>query len=80
MNSKKIIIATFSLLLSALLIMGTINVVIDPLFQYHKPWFGLEPVVTNERYQNAGIAKNFDFEKRIVPISYVVIARKDICG
>ena len=66
MNSKKTIIATFSLLLCALLVMGTINVVIDPLFQYHKPWFGLEPVVTNERYQNAGIAKNFNFENVIL--------------
>lgn len=66
MNSKKNIIATFSLLLSALLIMGTINVVIDPLFQYHKPWFGLKPYIVDERYQNSGIAKNFDFENVII--------------
>ena len=37
MNSKKVITATFSLLLSALLIIGTINFLIDPLFQYHNP-------------------------------------------
>lgn len=66
MNSKKIIIATFSLLLCSLLIMGTINFAIDPLFQYHKPWFGLEANVINERYQNAGIAKNFDFKNVII--------------
>lgn len=70
MNSKKIIIATFSLLLCALFVVGAINVVIDPLFQYHKPWFGLEPVVINDRYQNAGIAKNFDFENVIIGNSY----------
>lgn len=66
MNSKKTIIATFSLLLCALLVMGTINVVIDPLFQYHKPWFGLEANVIDERYQNAGVAKNFDFENVVI--------------
>ena len=62
MNSKKIVTATFSLLLSALLVMGTINFAIDPLFQYHKPWFGLEPYIVNAHYQGAGIAKNFEFD------------------
>lgn len=66
MNSKKVITATFSLLLSALLIIGTINFVVDPLFQYHKPWFGLEPCVINARYQNAGVAKKFDFENAVI--------------
>ena len=66
MNSKRMVIATFSLLLSALLIMGAINFAIDPLFQYHKPWFGLKANVIDERYQNAGIAKNFDFENVII--------------
>ncbi len=70
MNSKKIIIATFSLLLCALLVIGTINFIVDPLFQYHKPWFGLQANVINERYQNAGIAKNFDFENVIIGNSY----------
>ena len=66
MNSKRIIIATLSLLLAALLLVGTVNVLIDPLFVYHKPWFGLEPNIINERYQNAGIARNFDFENAII--------------
>lgn len=70
MNSKKMVIATLSLLLCALLVVGTVNFAIDPLFQYHKPWFGLKPVVTNERYQNAGIAKNFDFNNVIIGNSY----------
>ena len=70
MNSKKMVIITLSLLLSALLVVGTINFAIDPLFQYHKPWFGLKPVVTNERYQNAGIARNFDFKNVIIGNSY----------
>lgn len=84
MNSKKIIIATFSLLLSALVIMGSINFAIDPLFQYHKPWFGLEPVVTNARYQNAGIAKNFDFKNVVIGNSmtenFVVSEVEEVLG
>lgn len=62
MNGKKIVIATFSLLLSALLVMGTINFAVDPLFQYHKPWFGLEPYIVTPNYQASGIAKTFDFD------------------
>lgn len=84
MNSKKIIIATFSLLLSALLMAGAINVCIDPLFQYHKPWFGLQANVIDERYQNAGIAKNFDFENVIIGNSmsenFIVSDIEDLFG
>lgn len=66
MNSKKMVIVTFSLLLSALVVMGTINFAVDPLFQYHKPWFGLKPYIVSESYQNPGIAKNFDFDNAVV--------------
>lgn len=66
MNSKKIVIATFSLLLCALIVMGTINFAIDPLFQYHKPWFGLEPYIVTPNYQASGIAKNFDFDNAAI--------------
>ncbi len=66
MNSKKMVISTFSLLLCALLVMGSINFAVDPLFQYHKPWFGLKPYIISETYQNPGIAKNFDFDNAVV--------------
>ena len=61
MSSKKYIIVSLSLLLSLLIFIGALTITVDPLFQYHTPWFGLEPVIDDERYQNAGIAKNFDF-------------------
>ena len=66
MNNKKFIITALSIFVSLLLLMGTFNFVVDPLFQYHKPWFGTQPVLTDERYQNAGVAKNFDFENAII--------------
>ena len=66
MKSKSFIISVVSLALAALIGIGGINILIDPLFLYHKPLFGLEPVITNERYQNAGVAKNFDFDNVII--------------
>lgn len=66
MKSKTFIISAISLALAALVVIGGINILIDPLFLYHKPLFGLEPVITNERYQNAGIARNFDFDNVII--------------
>ncbi len=66
MKARKYIISTIALALSALIVVGVINVLFDPLFIYHKPLFGLQPVITNERYQNAGIAKNFDYDNVII--------------
>ena len=66
MKSKTYIKTVLALLIVALLLIGGVNVVVDPLFQYHKPWFGMEPVITNERYQNAGIAKNFEYDNVII--------------
>ena len=64
---KKGFIGFFAAVLAVILIFAmALTYVIDPLFQYHKPWFGLEPVITNERYQNAGIARNFDFENAAI--------------
>lgn len=66
MKPKTFILSVISLVLAALIGIGGITIIIDPLFIYHKPLFGLEPVITNERYQNAGIAKKFDFDNVII--------------
>lgn len=66
MKSKTFILSAISLVLVALIAIGGINIIIDPLFIYHKPLFGLKPVITSERYQNAGIAKNFEFDNVII--------------
>lgn len=66
MKSKMFIKATISLLAIALLLVTVFQIALDPLFQYHTPWFGLEPVITNERYQNAGVAKTFDYENALI--------------
>lgn len=66
MNAKRYItvFAVFTgggLLLAALLVY-----LIDPFFHYHMPWFGMEPVVDNEIYQNAGLADHADYDAIIV--------------
>lgn len=40
--------------------------IIDPFFQYHKPWFGLKAVLTDKEYQCIGTLKNFDYDSLIV--------------
>lgn len=66
MNTKRFFYSTVALILAALLLVAGVQIAIDPLFLYHKPYFGLQPVVTNERYQGAGIAKNFDYDNVII--------------
>lgn len=66
MNGKKYAKFSITLTLVLLILVVTLQISIDPLYQYHKPWFGLKPVVTDERYHNAGIAKNFDYENVII--------------
>ena len=66
MNGKKFAKFSISFTLVLLILVGVLQIAIDPLFQYHQPWFRLKPVVTDERYQNAGIAKSFDYDNVII--------------
>lgn len=66
MTSKTYIKAALSILLVMLMLTAVLQIAVDPLFQYHTPWFGLKPVITNERYQNAGVARTFDFKNAII--------------
>lgn len=69
MSGKKFVRLSLILTAAMLAFIAAANIVIDPLFQYHKPWFGMEPVITNERYQNAGVIKHFDFDNAILGTS-----------
>ena len=39
---------------------------IDPSFQYHLPYGNIKAVYLNERYQNAGLAKNLEYDTVIL--------------
>lgn len=69
MTGKSFVRLTLILTAVILAFVAAVNIAVDPLFQYHKPWFGLEPVITNERYQNAGVIKHFDFDNAILGTS-----------
>lgn len=66
MTGKRFAKLSTALTLLLLMMVGALQVAIDPLFQYHQPWFGMEPVITDERYQNAGVAKTFDYDNVII--------------
>lgn len=44
-------------------------IIVDPMFNYHKPFNGLTYVLNNERYQNAGIYRNFEYNAVITGTS-----------
>ena len=56
-KSSKRYISIFSTVVgTGLMLVILLIILIDPFFHYHMPWFGLEPVVNNEIYQNPGLA------------------------
>lgn len=53
--------AVVAVLLAALAVIATANAVIDPFFHYHGPYRDLQYPIDNERYQNDGITRNFNY-------------------
>ena len=46
-----------------------LTVIVDPFFHYHKPLASIQYQITNERYQNDGIIKHFDYDAIITGTS-----------
>ena len=61
-KSKKWIISFVCLFIIILIAVGIFMVVVDPYFHYHKPLDGLGYTLENERYQNDGIVKHFEYD------------------
>ncbi len=66
---KKWALGVLSLTAAALALLGALTAVIDPLFHYHKPLQGLSYYIWDERYQNDGIVKHFDYDAIITGTS-----------
>lgn len=66
---KRFFASTFSMI--AILLLGAAGLVIwiDPFFHYHAPFDGVSYVLEDERYQNDGIARHFDYELLIIGTS-----------
>lgn len=58
-------LAVLGLSLLLLCVLAMVTVVIDPYFHYHKPLESLQYPLHDERYQNDGIAKHFDYDAMI---------------
>ena len=60
-NSKCFIFQSIGLVAILLILLGTVIVYIDPYFHYHEPLDKYQYPINNERYQNDGITRNFEY-------------------
>ena len=70
MNKGKIwcfLVAAFTVI--PLLLLAGITVIVDPYFHYHAPLEFLEYPLDNQRYQNDGIVKHFEYDAIITGTS-----------
>ncbi len=66
---KKYLFSFFLALIFILTSFAAIMIYIDPYFHYHKPLAGFTYVIDNQRYQNDGIQRNFDYNAMIIGTS-----------
>lgn len=64
-----VVLLIFCLLLSGI---AGLVIVVDPFFQYHKPFPCFHYVIDNQLSQNAGIIKHFDYDSVILGSSMTV--------
>lgn len=62
MTNKKMGVAMLSFLLAFLLIVGGVTLFADPFFHFHAPWNSQNYSLYNQRYQNDGITRHFDYD------------------
>lgn len=69
MSNKKFFAGTVGTVAMILAIVVAIVVVVDPFFHFHKPLNQLKYPILNQRYQNDGILRNFDYDSIIIGTS-----------
>ena len=69
MNNKTWCISFLILTVLALAVLGGATAVVDPFFHYHGPLEGLAYPIDDQRYQNDGIVKHFDYDAIITGTS-----------
>lgn len=58
-----------SIVCAGLLMIALLVIIVDPLFHYHAPLKGMSYSLYDERYQNNGIVKHFDYDAMITGTS-----------
>ncbi len=66
---KKWLAGMFAILVALLVLMASVIIVVDPYFHYHGPLTSLYYELNNERSQNDGIIKHFDYDAMIIGTS-----------
>ena len=69
MTNKKFVIITLISMFIIFMLLGLFVVLVDPYFHYHKPFKNIVYTLDNERYQNDGIVKHFDYDAIITGTS-----------
>lgn len=69
MSYKSFFITSLSLLLILLVAFSAVTAIVDPFFHYHAPLDSLAYPINNQRYQNDGILRNFDYDSIITGTS-----------
>ena len=72
MNAKRFSFISIIVLLFGLIIYAIPTIVVDPYFHYHIPLEGYEYPMDNQRYQNDGMLKNFEYDALIAGTSMVM--------
>lgn len=65
-ESKRYTVIYMTVAILGILLVAGSTYILDPLFQYHMPWFAAEADVYDERYQNPGLIKNYEYDAIIV--------------
>lgn len=69
MNFKKAVLCFITIISMVLLFVACTVIYVDPFFHYNKPRPELFYTLNNQRYQNDGILKNFDYDAIITGTS-----------
>ncbi len=73
MSDKKIFQKLFICILTCMILIcglvGGLVWMVDPFYQYHKPWFNIPIVLNNAVYQTAGASRNLQYDSAIIGTS-----------
>jgi len=68
-NWRKFLIQEIVVTAVLMIAVAVLVIVIDPFFHYHAPIKGISYILDNERYQNDGITRNFEYDALITGTS-----------
>lgn len=61
-TDKGFVLSTITIVMVMLAALGGFTIAVDPFFHYHVPLGNLQYSIDNERYQNDGIVKHFQYD------------------